>query len=229
MKTIARITLLGLPLLTGSLNIFAADTATSTATPTSTAPVVATDSSAVSTFYINANAGGSWLTDTKIAGDEFSFNLGARVDFALGYQVNDAWAVEFESGWLRNSVDTVGGDPLPGSVDINLYQVPILVNAVYHVPSDSPWKPYVGVGIGGVVSLFNVDTGSNDQTGSDFTFAYQLKAGLGFALTEQCIIDLSYKGFGTLAPEWEFDNAPTLKSDDTILVHCFLASFTYRF
>jgi outer membrane protein W len=223
MKLISRITLLGLPLLTGSLNIFAADAATAT----STSPVV--DTAPASQLYIDANVGGSWLTDTKIAGDEVSFDLGVRFDFAVGYYINDTLALEFESGWIRNSVDTIGGASLPGNTDLTLHQVPLLVNAVYHVQSDSPWRPYIGIGLGGVVSLFDIDAPSNDQTGSDFTFAYQGKAGLGFALTEQCIIDLSYKMFGALAPEWEFDNGGTIKSDDKILVHCFLASFTYRF
>lgn len=163
------------------------------------------------------------------------FDPGFRVDLVGGYNISDAFALELEAGLLYNPFD-IKGD-VYGSIyvdsmsyghfkdsmkikDLDLWQIPILLNGVYTFKMDSKFKPFLGVGVGGIFTIID-----GDELGSenDFTFAYQGMAGINYELSECVDIGLAYKFLGTL--DHKFDDVKT----DPILSHSFLASLTWRF
>lgn len=103
--------------------------------------------------------------------------------------------------------------------DFSLYQVPVLANFLYTFPLESKFKPFVGVGAGGVFVM--VDTG--DDSESDFVFAYQAMAGCSYAIRENFDVGISYKFLGTSSPEFG-----GVKTSD-IFTHSILAQLNYRF
>src|SRR5262245_41265137 len=104
MKKTARNTLIGVGLLAGSLTAFGQES----------------DSGKM---YVNVNVGGAFLTDVELnGGPDAEFDIGFRFDAAFGYHLSGPWALEFETGWVWNSVDKIGGSS-PG-VDVDVYQIP---------------------------------------------------------------------------------------------------------
>lgn len=164
---------------------------------------------------------------------KFKMDPGFRFDLVGGYNISEAFALELEAGVLFNAVDairvsgSVDGSSGSGEVDLDdldldmyLWQFPILINGVYTFQTGSKFKPFLGVGVGGIFTVMD-----GDETGSecDFTFAYQGMAGLNYELSEWVDLGLTYKFLGTL--DQEFDDVET----DPILSHSFLLSLTWRF
>jgi len=180
----------------------------------------------------NAVVGAQVASDGK---PKAKFDPGFRVDLAGGYNISDAFALELEVGVLYNPFD-IKGD-LDGRIevdnisygyfhsggkikDLDLWQIPMLINGVYTFQTDSKFKPFLGVGVGGIFTIMDGDAISSE---SDFTFAYQGMAGLNYELSECVDLGLAYKFLGTL--DQEFDDVET----DPILSHSFLLSLTWRF
>lgn len=163
------------------------------------------------------------------------FDPGFRVDLVGGYNISEAVALELEVGLIYNpfdvkykaygtfTVDDLVYDSWSYSdkiKDLDLWQIPILLNGVYTFQTESKLKPFLGVGVGGIFTIVDGDEWGSD---SDFTFAYQGMAGLNYELSECVDVGLAYKFLGTL--DHKFDDVKT----DPILSHSFLASLTWRF
>src|SRR2546423_647338 len=112
-------------------------------------------------FYISADAGAIFQQNADFSergspNITAGFNTGARVDLALGYNVNENLALEIEPGFMWNSVDTLGGFSLAGNGrSIDLESVPLLVSLIYRVPTGTAFTPYVGAGIGADITFFD--------------------------------------------------------------------------
>jgi opacity protein-like surface antigen len=159
---------------------------------------------------------------------KLSLDPGFRVDMIGGYNITDSIAIEVEAGVLYNSFDkislsgTVDGVPFAVSQklsDMNLWQVPILLNGVYTFQLDSKFKPFLGAGAGGI---FTIVEGNNDSE-NDFTFAYQGMAGVKYQISESMDIGVTYKFLGTL--DHKFADVKT----DAIFSHSILAALTVKF
>ena len=159
--------------------------------------------------------------------------MGVRGDIALGYNFNPSWAAEFDSGLIWNS--TGNSQPYPQNVTLDTYTVPILVNAIYHIPFHGPWSSYVGVGGGGALSILEYSASSYNLGNYNFALAYQAKAGLEYRLTDNASIDLAYEFLGTTDPSWSFSQTvSTTTTDYTIkekgfFTHSVVLSFTWTF
>src|SRR4030095_15117168 len=110
-----------------------------------------------SRFYFTADLGASFIQDTKVkSSDPFiqsgkvQFDPGAQLDVKIGYNVTDWLAAELETGIRVNPTGSIENEL--GSNDFLYYQVPILVNLLYQVPTRSRFRPFVGAGIGGVAT-----------------------------------------------------------------------------
>ena len=195
--------------------------------------------------YLHADVGAAFVQDLTLRSSTGShhssatakFDTAIRGDMAIGYNINDVWAVELESGVIWDSLDNKplrGGFSFPGSGDDELYQIPILLNAIYKFPLKNSWTPYLGLGAGGVVStlktlvLGDALTSARRLSDTDFTFAYQASAGVKYKISSHMEVDLGYKFFGTLDHTWNGGDGFTVKSDE-IFTHAVLASFTWRF
>lgn len=116
---------------------------------------------------------------------------GARFNLVGGYSFYDWFAVEAEAGMLYNSLNKLTGPAGESDIeDINLWQVPFLINVVFTLPLRSPIKPYIGVGGG---ELWSMAEGPDVRSDDDFALAYQGQAGVNYFINEQMDIGLGYK------------------------------------
>jgi len=167
--------------------------------------------------------GGYQLTGS--ATSSFSVNPGIRFNFNMGYRPVDWFAVEFAPGIIWNSLNTwtvqyqgtlndpngaaVAGDS--GSLAVQTqggyYQVPLVVNFIFRIPTDSPWIPYVGGGVGANFSYLNITNvkyspyGINQSVsstdGSCWSLAYQAIGGFDYQINENVSLGAKYIFTGT--------------------------------
>lgn len=161
-------------------------------------------------WYFKADAGGVVTEDVKIkeflgATDigKYEFDTGVRFDMGVGYHFTPWFSAEAETGVLYNSIRHQG--------DSSLSSVPMMVNAVFNIPTGTRLVPFVGVGGGGVVSVLNADfltppDHNNvfiDGTDSDVVLAWQAFAGLRYNINDHFDISLAYRYLGTEEPSWD--------------------------
>ncbi len=141
-------------------------------------------------------------TFTEIDSD-IEFDPGVNAAFALGYDVGSYFShdletggrIEFELGYSLNDVDRVDD---PGRVlresggDVEV--ISLMLNSYADFRIDSPLVPYVTAGLGGAQVTFN-DLGIDDN--DDTVFAWQVGAGLSYPAFEHLIVDLGYRYFAT--------------------------------
>ena len=278
-----------------------------------------------------ANTGIAWLRTVEepglilnvnlpVVNNEATFDPGVRFVLRGGYNINEHFAVELESGFIWNSVDKlfgfaagktygvgasydttgqqvhnagqtiidgINGLDLPGglgselesaitsflgdipndSTPVNLqgtlagkyagadlYQIPIMVNGIYKFCPHGKFRPYLGAGVGVVLSIFDVgaisasadgqytvspiegesygDSGSVSgqlwKGGSDMdvVFGYQTMAGFNYDLTDRLAVGLNYKFLGTTDHDWNIGGLG-LKAEGTFN-HSILASINYK-
>ncbi len=190
-------------------------------------------------LYANVDLGGVYQqADTTLYQStgmalHTTFNLGIRGDMALGYNVNQSWAVEFETGVLWNSMNKVGGVSLSSiGQSFDTYTVPFLAKVIYKVPLKGPFYPYVGIGAGGAATIASFDTGGFTPTtlgDYDFVFACQAETGLEYKLTKSMSVDVAYKFFATSNPRWYFSEIPDRITEDGFFTHAVVFSFAWNF
>ena len=186
-------------------------------------------------LYLNADVGAALQQNTQFhqsmaPTQDATFNPGIRADMDLGYNLDDTWAVELETGVIWNSINNVGGVKLDSiSQSLDIYTIPLLANVIYKFPTDGSWTPYVGMGVGGVVSVADFGNATGDSSDTDFTLAWQAEAGLKYALTKNVSIGVAYKYFNTLNQRWFFSNINDHVKFDGVHIHAIVASVTWTF
>jgi opacity protein-like surface antigen len=167
--------------------------------------------------YFSVHVGGTWLQDANVDfddpalfDDEIEFDNGFNVGGAFGYDYGLA-RLEIELAHRENDVDTINVDLIDFKGDGDFSATSVMLNGYWDFETGSPVVPYLGGGIGFAnVSANNVKF--FDELGAvryvdddDNVFAYQLAAGLAFALNPALTLDLGYRFFGTSDPELEAD------------------------
>lgn len=189
-------------------------------------------------YYFDVKVGPSFSEDTTVQASPYGnsgnvhYDTGVRADVAMGYNLNDAFAVELQSGVIWNNVDKIAGNLLANyDSGADLYQIPIVVNGIYRFPLTGKFKPYVGIGAGGVAGLFEATnvplTTGRDYSDLDFTFAYQAMIGFKYSLGEYVDLGLAYEFLGTTDHTWTDQNV-TFKTDGT-MTHSVMATLSWRF
>jgi len=167
------------------------------------------------------------------SGIEVEYDVGLRISAAGGYQFCRYFSAELESGILYHSIRSITGSP---STDASVAHVPLLANAVFHIPIQSNFVPYCGFGFGGATSVLSIDhaiiSGSSlDGDDAVFVWAAQAFAGFRYEFNDRMGVGCGYKFLATDQPSWDvistagsgqlrFDNART---------HALLAEFTLKF
>ena len=169
-------------------------------------------------FFVGSDFGFAFREDTAAryngALAYYNFNTGYRGDLHLGYRFVNGLLLELDPGYIYNSVANTSGD-------VELEQVPVLLNLKYQLPLGGPLKPFVGIGAGAAFSWLNVSpasTGFHDVT----TFAWQAEAGVQYAISDQLALGLGYKCFST--GNLEFGTVGL----NSMLTHCVQMSITFR-
>ena len=161
------------------------------------------------------------VTLAGTAGGSLSMDAGIRFNFPIGYQPVDWFAVEFAPGIIWNKMsswnlelngsatDSSGSRSgelnLPIDVEGGYYQVPLVVNFIFKIPTDSPWVPYIGGGIGASFTYMNwtrlsyggISEDISNVDGSCWSLAYQGIAGLDYKITDEVSLGLKYIFTGT--------------------------------
>ena len=155
------------------------------------------------------------------AGGSLTMDPGIRFNLPIGYQPVDWFAIEFAPGiiWNKmsswnlevngsatNSSGSISGQlNLPIDVEGGYFQVPLVVNFIFKIPTDSPWVPYIGGGIGASYTYMNwtrlsyggISQDISNVDGSCWSLAYQGIAGLDYKITDEISLGLKYIFLGT--------------------------------
>ena len=186
-------------------------------------------------LYAGVELGGTLMQDMHVKnnGSKIDFNPGTRFGFNFGAYVAPPLSFEFETGVIWNSIHRDGNQPLTANGhDAELYQVPLLVNMVLHIPLGGGCQAYIGGGGGGVVSDLYTQTGNHHDdysADSDVTLAYQAMAGFKWPVARRMEVGVGYKFMGTMDHTW-FNGDPVLFTHSSpAYSHSILASFTFVF
>jgi opacity protein-like surface antigen len=171
--------------------------------------------------YVSGNVGASFLQDadnsnsSPVVDVKSSYDPGWVVSGAAGYGFANGLRVEGEIGYRQVSLDQLkvnndGGlgaalglgslNGLTTNVEGNETALSAMANAWYDVKTGTPFTPYVGGGVGlARVSLNNVSVaGVTLVDDDDVAFAYQLGAGVAYALTQNVALTLDYRFFSVV-------------------------------
>lgn len=167
-------------------------------------------------LYLSGNIGlvmavDSDFTDSTLPGITATaeFDPGWALSAALGYGFGKA-RVEGEISYQKTDIDKVTmGISADASGDIS--SLAFLINGYFDFVNDSAFTPYISAGLGYAqidLNDFNVaGSGESDYSQDDTVFAYQIGAGIGYAVSEKLTIDLKYRYFATEDPEFDTTEA----------------------
>ena len=151
-------------------------------------------------LYLGLAGGAVLPLDSDISGTAISTSADLDAGWtglgAIGYRFASGVRSEFELGYRSADVDSLSGvSSGTGKVGVGS----AMGNAVYAFGSDSPFTPYLGLGIGlASVEFDDVQpVGGSVLDDSDAVFAYQGIVGLGYRLSEQLQLFTDYRYFAT--------------------------------
>jgi opacity protein-like surface antigen len=161
---------------------------------------VATPAFAQDGSYFQVNLGGvasgNVDLDVTVAGppvDTFSGDADLESGFfasaAGGFKMNSGWAVEAEIVYAQSDIDTADADAALGyALEASTTSTAVLVNFVYNFGSAGSFVPYIGAGVGGGNSEYELDGASDEEMG----LAWQVKAGVTIPM-ESVTLDVGYR------------------------------------
>jgi opacity protein-like surface antigen len=149
----------------------------------------------------------------------FEFDKGFGVGGAVGYGIGNI-RVEGEIAYQKNDMDKATAEGFAGSADLtgNISSTALLFNGYYDFKNESAFTPFISVGIG--VAKVNVNDFNTPGSGvpnadeDDTVFAYQVGAGIAYAVNDRVNIDVKYRYFATEDPE--FDTVKTEYSSHNV-------------
>lgn len=155
----------------------------------------------------------STVTVVGVGSTDVEFDSGFGLLAAAGYGFGNGFRAEVEIGW-RN-VEPKHADAL------DVGTLSLMANAVY---AFGAWqlRPYIGAGVGAAQHSLTYTNDGRDLSLSDWTFAWQLMAGLAYPLSAKAEIRAGYRYFGTTEADFLI-----LQSD--YATHNFEAGILYRF
>jgi opacity protein-like surface antigen len=116
-----------------------------------------------------------------------------------------------------------------------------MVNLTYELRKCGKFVPFVGVGAGGMLSIFSIDDYVNvggesecvDGSDADLVFAYQAFGGMRYEFNDRMSVGLMYRFHGTGGPSWDVENWHTGDtigeiSLDDVFSHTFTVLFNFR-
>lgn len=158
---------------------------------------LATPALAQDNTYFQVNLGGVVSgevdLDVTVPGDAFSGNAdlesGMFASAVGGVSLSSGWAVEAEIIYAQSDIDTADADAALGyALDASTTSTAILVNFVYNFGSTGSFVPYIGAGVGGGNSEYELDGASDEEMG----LAWQVKAGVSIPM-ESVTLDVGYR------------------------------------
>ncbi len=156
-------------------------------------------------LYAGAEAGVNFVPSLKFNANNNIWKQQQDPGYAILGQVGYGFGnirLEGEVGWRSNGVNKFSDNFGDHSVDGSVRGAgSIMGNVYYDFHNDSPWTPYIGVGIGGVnvnESNLKVD-GAQLSSDSNFVLGYQGIAGVSYAIDPQLSLRADYRYLRTEA------------------------------
>lgn len=158
---------------------------------------------AADSFYIKGNIGIGMAMDTDIdnlpnaAGTaEMTYDNGFIGSLAAGYDFANPMRMEIELIKQKNDLDITSYDNFYGTFNEgDLKTHSFMLNGYYDVDTGSPWKPFVGAGMGW--SKLDINDPGFSTSDSDDVFTYQLIGGVAYAFNDRWSVDVQYRFMGT--------------------------------
>jgi opacity protein-like surface antigen len=177
--------------------------------------------------YWKLNSGVSLLNKTDVSypglgSGQLKAKTGFAINYSVGFRINPIFAVELESGYTRNSWESVDGIAVTGSGS----QVPILANLVLSPKLSESISGDLGVGLGVSINTADIGIAGIGSTSSETktTLMGQFRAGLNFKLSENVSADLGYRFRLVDGPKFS-----SQISTNTIFGHVISAGLTVSF
>ena len=171
-------------------------------------------------------------SDAFISAENFTFEPGFRFDVEFGYNIYDWLGVSLQSGVIYNALDqynlsvatagtiygqtfAAGSYQLPA--DGELLQVPIQIDGILRWPGKTPFKPFIGGGVGAIWQQLDVNNftlgPSNIQANycrSAFQFGYNAQIGANYTVAPGVDFYGVFKLLGAFTPRignYDFENS----------------------
>lgn len=138
---------------------------------------------------VNDPAGDLGLGALNLSGNapaNLKYNAGYGINGTVGYRFNDAIALELETGYQTNALDSIAGIGVTG-VDLRQW------SGFGNVVLSTKFGPSISGSVGGGYGFVNVNADLDVASYSDTVFAGQLKAGLAFEVAEAVSFVLGYR------------------------------------
>ena len=173
---------------------------------------------AVEGMYVSGNVGAVALSDSDVSVDGYSGSLDLGYDTGYALTVAVGRKVEYvrlegELGYRATDMEGYNytDSSITASLGGDVKALSFMVNTYFDINTGTSFTPFIGGGIG----FANIDaevTGTLEEDGEvvlegsegddDTVFAYQVIAGVAFAMTDNTFLDLSYRYFATSDPEF---------------------------
>jgi outer membrane protein OmpA-like peptidoglycan-associated protein len=163
-------------------------------------------------WYLSLEGGANWVKDWKFVATssttpgQVDFDTGWALLASVGYGFGH-WAVEFETGYRHNKLDqiTTDGGLLTSLSDGELSETTFMANVKYNYPITQQLRLTLGAGAGADHSkLHVVTTSGSDNEDSNWAFAYQGIASVGYMVGQQSEVFLSYRYFRTNSQSFDY-------------------------
>ncbi len=165
-------------------------------------------------LYLSTNVGATFLSDSTVTDPtvpgvslDFEHDTGFNVGLGLGYGFTNNFRLEGELSYQSNDLDQSSflGVNVPLEGEINA--LALMLNGYYDIKTSTAFTPFIMAGIGYAkveIDDFNVPgSGISSVSEDDTVFAWQVGAGVGYAITEKTSLDLMYRYFATADPEYD--------------------------
>jgi len=155
--------------------------------------------------YVSGSIGAAWATDSDVTtpldpsySASIEFDPGLSLGIAAGYDFGSD-RLELEFGYQKNDIDKAieYGVTYEGEGDVS--GMGLLLNGYHDFKTSSSFTPFIGAGVG----FANVELDIPGYSEDDTVFAYQVGAGVSFAVNQQVNLELKYRYFATSDPKFD--------------------------
>lgn len=163
--------------------------------------------------YVSGNIGFAMLSDSDVTDStvpgkiiDVEYDTGSALGAALGYDFGNT-RLEGEISYQKNDFEKANLPRVDFDLSGEITSLSLLMNGYYDFVNNSDFTPYFSAGLGFAeieANDLNVHgLGLPDSNDDDTVFAYQVGAGVGYAINEKVTIDVKYRYFAT--SDHEFD------------------------
>lgn len=164
--------------------------------------------------YVSGNLGLAILSDSNVTDStvpgisiEIESDSGLALGVAVGYAFGNNTRIEGEIAYQKNDLDKASLFGVDVDLTGDISSLALLLNGYYDFANESAFTPFISAGLGFAkveVNDMNVlGSGAPSKNYDDTVFAYQVGAGVGYAVNEKVTLDVKYRYFGTSDPDFD--------------------------